>query len=429
MKARFPRIIEALVSKPRTQDQVARELDLAPANVKQYLDGQTIPKVPKLASWAPYVERTTGITFEEMFHAQSHDRLLRDLEAQTEAERVAGKDAEMAGRMREVLKSYESYIAQIARTAHRHERLPKVLSNFPAAFLPLTIVVGDTREDPAKTIGDLAAYPASPCDDRYLCDLGLPRGTEKVSDKVFVQADRDYLEKRFGQRNLLVLGSPAGNHLARLINKDALFRFNLDARSVGDLDAILTQARAGASDSFRLQEIRRDQESTLKFAMRRMFAGGLFDPTYKHFFRGSAISDAKDFGVISLARHPYATGPEYVCILVAGLHLPGTMHSLRMLAQCEQFRAHPYGGIVDISIPVGLAWERKLERCKAEWDRKTDPDDEYEAICQGLKEFKQGESPSRSELDDTLKFVEALHEHNRAIEAGGTELLNAAEED
>src|SRR2546430_12635504 len=64
------------------------------------------------------------------------------------------------------------------------------------------------------------------------------RDTDVISDKVFVnldyegkESDRRELEDLCGGKNLLIIGSPAANHLARIANRGALFRFALDRKS------------------------------------------------------------------------------------------------------------------------------------------------------------------------------------------------------
>jgi hypothetical protein len=112
------------------------------------------------------------------------------------------------------------------------------LACFPEAFHPIAVVVGDRREEEPETPGDVLAYPASSCDLMFLLELGLPKDTPIVSDKVFMTANDTHLRKRFGQVNLLIIGSPASNHLARKINQSAIFRFYIDPGVVQRIEDI-----------------------------------------------------------------------------------------------------------------------------------------------------------------------------------------------
>ena len=101
------------------------------------------------------------------------------------------------------------------------------LRDFPYPSEPLTIVCGDRRDLNPKTRGDIFADSVSITDLTFLLRLGLTDDVTIKSDKLFVLMGREYLEKEFGKTNLLVIGSPAVNFVARVINNHSVFRFNL----------------------------------------------------------------------------------------------------------------------------------------------------------------------------------------------------------
>jgi len=125
--------------------------------------------------------------------------------------------------------------AGVARARLRPDPLPDVphlsLANFPQAFLPLTIILGDRREWPLKSPGDLLAWSPSMLDVMHLHRLGLGHALEQgkdvqiMSDKYFVDLDDDGLSVRLNDRHLLSIGSPAANLGTRFLNAGAFFPF------------------------------------------------------------------------------------------------------------------------------------------------------------------------------------------------------------
>lgn len=99
------------------------------------------------------------------------------------------------------------------------------LVDFPGGYTPLTIIVGDKREDEPKNAGDLFVFSSSTVDDRWLMRLGLDPETEKISDKVLMTADDAWLRERFGSTHILAIGSPASDLFTREFNECFLFRF------------------------------------------------------------------------------------------------------------------------------------------------------------------------------------------------------------
>jgi hypothetical protein len=74
----------------------------------------------------------------------------------------------------------------------------KTLLDFPHAFLPLTVVIGQRR----KYGDDLIAGSESIEVLRWFLELSLPRDTELITDDMFVSENTESLQKRFGERNL-----------------------------------------------------------------------------------------------------------------------------------------------------------------------------------------------------------------------------------
>ena len=249
------------------------------------------------------------------------------------------------------------------------------LMDFPNAFTPLTVVVGDKREEEPQNTGDLFVFSASTVDDRWLSSLGLPPDTEKISDKVLMTAenDKNWLKKHFGERHILCIGSPASNLFARIYNNSFLFRFAISRETqekwqenVGEIRKLQTEAS--------LLKFHEDHRADLKQKMRLFKPPGFVDFNYKHLRVGMDLSQGKDFAVVSLGVNPFAD-PEapYFAILAAGVHHPGTAHAVKFLAEPANFEKHPFGGVLEVEVPSknvdprDIFWHNKIEASKIYW--------------------------------------------------------------
>ena len=85
---------------------------------------------------------------------------------------------------------------------------------------------------------ELLAISGSSADYFNFSFLQLPSGTEIISDKTLLLDTEDgaaaeqRLRKRFGDKNLLVIGSPASNLAARALNRGACFSFSCSAEAM-----------------------------------------------------------------------------------------------------------------------------------------------------------------------------------------------------
>lgn len=249
------------------------------------------------------------------------------------------------------------------------------LLDFPKAFTPMTVIVGDKREEEPQNPGDLFVFSASPADDRWLLSLGLPPNTEKISDKVIMTAEQDsnWLEKNLGNKNLLCIGSPASNLFARMFNNNFLFRFAISRetqRKWEETHKDISELRTQAS----LLKFHEDHRSYLKQRMRLFKSPGFVDFNYEYLRVGMDLSQGKDFAVVSLGRNPYAKpDAPYFAILAAGVHHPGTAHAVKFLSEPTNFADHPFGGILEVDVPSknvdprDIYWHSKIENSEAHW--------------------------------------------------------------
>jgi hypothetical protein len=271
---------------------------------------------------------------------------------------------------------------------HGHERVPiqfpvmqrcavKSLVNFPYDFLPITVVIGDRREPDYKTIGDVFAYSASPAELRWLLRLGLPQDTEIISDKVFLEAQDDFLVERYGSTNLLVIGSPAANLVARAANETAFFPFAVDLGTREQWHKVYGELRALRGQRTKLVNYASDPRTSdlRRYYLNQYRKGGLIDPTYTCVKRGETVPSDKDYGVVTICRNPYARGPGDAthCVMAAGVHLPGTMHALNLLTKAKvEFTERPLGGVFTVTLTEG-DWVKRIVTGRLGWS--TEPYD------------------------------------------------------
>jgi transcriptional regulator with XRE-family HTH domain len=249
------------------------------------------------------------------------------------------------------------------------------LVDFPGAFDPIVVVVGDKREEIPQNPGDLFLYSASTVDDRWIASLGLSRNTEKISDKVLMTAmgDDRWLKKKFGNTHILCIGSPATNLFAREYNNCFLFRFAISREAEKkwvERRRDISQARTPAELLHKQQEYKYD----LKQTMRMFKAPGFLDFHYKHLKLGIDQSYNTDFAVISLGRNPFADQDKpYFAILAGGCHHPGTAFSIRQLSDPGNFLKHPFGGILEVEVPSkqyapqDVFWHERIEKSEVHW--------------------------------------------------------------
>ena len=247
----------------------------------------------------------------------------------------------------------------------------RTLVDFPHAFLPISVVIGDRREKEPKTRGDLFALSASPAELRWIHSLGLPQDTEIIPDKIFMTAGEKYIQENYGLRNLLVIGSPAANHVARLANETAFFPFAVDPGVYEQWKKMSAEISEIGDDRTKLTNYSYDPRinELLRFYMNQYRKGGFIDPTYTFVKRGETIPYDRDYGVVTISKNPFEpdSSGNFCCILAAGVHLPGTMHAIALLGEARsEFKNRPLGGIFSVHLEEA-AFEKRIAGATPRW--------------------------------------------------------------
>jgi len=293
------------------------------------------------------------------------------------------------------------------------ELLKRSLVLFPEAFLPLVIVVGDKRENPPKSPGDLLALSASTSDLRWILKLSLPKDTEIISDKVLLYASPEYLSEQFAKKNLLVIGSPAANHIARMVNETAFFRFMINSSTRQEIKRFNDQIKANRTNMAFLRnyvdQLAQDGER-IRYYLNQLRRSGFIDPTYEFKTRGFYIDNDADYGVISLCRNPYADSAEFIAILAAGVHLPATMQSLILLSNAnDEFRERQLGGVFRVTL-YAAEWARRMENAVPAWSTEAYKPEDVRKGLEAISNHPYLQELGVSELDVTnqIEFLDGL---------------------
>jgi hypothetical protein len=305
------------------------------------------------------------------------------------------------------------------------------LVDFPEAYYPLAVVTGDKRESSVSRINqaDFGAASASPAESRWIFKLGLRRDVQLYGDKLFLTEPEEKLKERFGKMNLLVVGSPASNHLARrcVLAKPPsgwrravpIFRFNFPQGILAQIEGLLgglvglnTKQLVGMAGDPKT-------EQGLKVWLHSLFSGGIIDPCYHNLWtRGVEARPNRDFGLISLARNPFSEeGDDYVCILASGVHMFGTAHALAKLAERAEFVRRPLGGVIRVEINLEQPFAVRFDESEVVWD--TGCEYEIQDVIEGLKLLKEQKKKEAQEqlshihitsieIDECLAFIQGL---------------------
>ncbi len=393
----FHQLFNEITSSARGKE-VAATLGTSPSYVTQIRKGDQIPK-----------DELIAVISQAFAPDRLPELLLAALVGRHEKRRFGRK--ELKASVDQGLLSLSSAIP--SPEAGRGGETGRTLADFPEAFCPLCVVTGDKREDRGAhiSVADFGAYTATPADTRWIANLGLPREVVKHIDKNFLLLRKERLIERFAETNLLVIGSPAANHLARLINRSALFRFNYSSDADSGIEEVINKAR-GLTRAELPGYYERDREE-LKRRMRALFTGGIFDPTHRGEYVAAKYAQmagqtALDFGVLTFAANPYyqtkrdREGKEndhrFVAIMAAGIHHPATAHAVRQLGRDQRdrgvFARHPYGGVLRVVLDLNVPFAERTEVAQCLWEDEADSSrqessDQKAALLKELKRIEE----------------------------------------
>lgn len=378
------------------QQTIANAVGKSAAWISEIETGKEVPSIELLLE----IYEALGLSGDTHHESDIRLWLLKWLESGIKKHSGAGRQSGEAG--------LQKLISQLAeRRKLKAIKATPTLVDFPDGFDNLVIICGDRREHPPKTRGDIFAESVSATDLMNIAQLIDRIGPVDIwSDKLFVHLNEDEIKREFGDNDLILLGSPAVNLASRAINSHFIFRFavpdiaqtfDAELRKVSAINDRLRleifwkmsaawqgeQRFVGIdigklSEEYATARVRREEIEQLAASVSQLL-GQHTVKEIKNFFRLDGLvdtADAKthgtvtridnDFGVVSLGPNPYDNSGKHSCILVAGIHGPGTYSALTLLLE-DSFEEHPLGGVFEVHLdPLG-AWITRLRNSRPQW--------------------------------------------------------------
>jgi hypothetical protein len=120
----------------------------------------------------------------------------------------------------------------------------------------------------------------------------------------------------------------------------------------------------------------------------------------------------RDFGLITLARNPFAESDEYIAILVAGFHMMATAHALSMLGDPKNFQRHPVGGVISVNMNQQDNFATRFDKSSVEWDSEDGSNYTVESLRESLSELSKNGTPlarvDPAQFRECLEFLDQL---------------------
>lgn len=360
------------------QSTLAADCGFDPADLGHFFKGERPLSGSALANLAEKLEIDPArlLLFNE--YCQS----VRRLREPSGTEDASGALAASGGAKRRegwerAQQTFEALLKRLPSSELAHAPIvgPRMLGDWPMSFLPLMVFVGDRRETPPKSPADLLATSASMGDLYYLPQLRLPAETEIRSDKTVVIASRESIRNLVQDKNLLIIGSPAANLMARVVNSGACFSFHAKPealRQASEFQKLLEPIRYLPDRLQRYADINSVTAMEKEWSRRRRYMiygfarSGILDPVDYEGLRATTTPPYTDYGVVSLCKHPWAD--NRVAIIAAGLHGPATAAAIKLLSQPNAFAERPLGGVFHVHVPVDAPWEERYHHLNPEFD-------------------------------------------------------------
>jgi hypothetical protein len=192
------------------------------------------------------------------------------------------------------------------------------------------------------------------------------------------------------------------------------FRFNLPQEVLQKIEGSLAKLEGLKKKELKIRQEDEGTEAEMKQWLKYLFQGGILDPTNDGFWiRGHGPIESRDYGLVTLARNPFSeVADNYLCVMVAGFHLFGTAHALKMLATAHKsFEHHPVGGVIKVDIDIGLEFGDRFDQSSAEWDDENGYS--IQELEERLQRMKGKLQPALhhicpKDLDDCLTFLHNL---------------------
>lgn len=276
------------------------------------------------------------------------------------------------------------------------------------------LLAPDRREHPLQGLGDLIAISASTCDLMFLPALEMPPNTRIRSDKPIINRSSHLDRLEFLRANLLVVGSPAVSFATREILRKvgATFMFNISSETYEREQELYGRIeRHNRYNPKALEQLKKEASSEIKGLLASFRQPGFVDPVQFKDIRGRSIRNDADYGMVALAPNPWS--PEHLVCICAGVHGPGTAGALQLLADRDQFKHHPWGGVFSVTVPTEAPWEERFDFLNPTWDTPDYTPEQYlnhmKNLIDGVKSKRKRYPVIRKEtLDSVAMFAKSL---------------------
>lgn len=210
------------------------------------------------------------------------------------------------------------------------------------------IIVGDRREIPAKTVGDLFHLAPSIDDLSHIFKFDWPEDIILRGDKIMCWARNRSEQESLKKRNLFIIGSPKVNIAALMVNSSSFFRFGSNNADFYEKDIRTIHEMFSDSPPNDIAFIEwRDKninENINRFSRINYLAQAIEDP-----ISGTQCVNSQNdsYGLVSFAKHPFSTDENRFSIVIAGIDLCATLTITKRFFEID-FARHPLGGIIRI---------------------------------------------------------------------------------
>lgn len=207
------------------------------------------------------------------------------------------------------------------------------------------IVVGDRRENPAKTIGDLFVAAPSIDDLCHVLKFDWPSDVLLRGDKIMCWAKHNK-QSLIAQRNLFIVGSPKVNIAALMINSKSIFRFKMDDIYKTEIENYYDRFKDSDPNDEEFHCWYGDNQKELSERYPNILSPFIIDDPLSKAACTKTESDT--YGFISFASHPISDDPKKYSIFVAGIDLCATLAITGRFFNID-FSKHPFGGVIKIT--------------------------------------------------------------------------------
>ncbi|MBF0345151.1 MAG: hypothetical protein HQL06_13095 [Nitrospirae bacterium] len=212
----------------------------------------------------------------------------------------------------------------------------------------LVIIIGDRRENPPSTIGDLFILSPSIDDLSHVFQMNWPPNSVLRGDKL-VCWNLDS-SREINDNHIFVVGSPKVNIAAFKINENSIFNFAIDDNDKKEIETFQSRfSTKEANDKSFLEWVNSEEGKKLIDKDPNNLQVVCINDTFNE---GKRIYANKHrnvtYGLISFASHLNNNNKSKLSVFIAGIDLTATLTITREFFKIN-FSDHMFGGIIKVN--------------------------------------------------------------------------------